>query len=94
MVADPAGAALLGDQPGQLGGRVAGDLGEEPPHQPLADPRQAEVVAEADQRAVDEPVGGLAVVGAMSAARFPSRKARMSSSVRIRSVWSVTIMLP
>ena len=63
MVPDSAGAPLLGDQPGQLGVRVAGDLGEEPPHQTLADPRQAEMVAKPDQRALDERVGRLAVVG-------------------------------
>ena len=50
VVADPARAALLRDQPGQLGTRVAGDLGEVLPDQALPGPRQAEVVAEPDQR--------------------------------------------
>ena len=49
VVADPARAALLRDQPGQLGIRVAGDLGKELPHQALPGPRQAEVVLEPDQ---------------------------------------------
>ena len=63
MVADVARAALLRDQPGQLGLRIAGDLGEELPHQALPAPRQAEVVAKPDQRAFNERVRGLAVVG-------------------------------
>ena len=63
VVADVARAALLRDQPGQLGVRVAGDLGKELPHQALPGPRQADVVAEPDQRALNERVGGLAVAG-------------------------------
>ena len=46
MVADAARAALLIDQPGQLGARVAGDLGQIPPDQALPGLRQPEVVAE------------------------------------------------
>ena len=61
--ADPARAALLRDQPAQLGVRVAGDLGEELPHPALPSPRQAEVVAEPDQRPFNERVGRLPVVG-------------------------------
>ena len=63
MVADAARAALLRDQPGQLGARVAGDLGEALPDQALPGPRQAEVVAEPAQRPLNERVGRLAVVG-------------------------------
>ena len=63
MVADATRAALLRDQTGRLGVRVAGDLGEVLPDQALPGPRQAEVVAEPDQRPLDERVGRLAVVG-------------------------------
>ena len=63
MVADPARAVLLRDQPAQLGVRVAGDLGEELPHPALPSPRQAEVVPEPDQRPLNERVGRLPVVG-------------------------------
>ena len=50
-------------KPGQLGLRIAGDLGEVFPDQPLPAPRQAEVVAKPDQRALNEPVRSLSVVG-------------------------------
>ena len=63
MVADVARAALLRDQPAQLGVRVAGNLGKELPHPALPGPRQAEVVLEPDERTFNERVGGLAVVG-------------------------------
>ena len=56
MVADAARAALLIDQPGQLGARVAGDPGEIPPDQALPGPRQPEVMAEPDQRPLNERV--------------------------------------
>ena len=63
MVADAARAALLIDQPGQLGARVAGDPGEIPPDQALPGPRQPEVIAEPDQRPLNERVRRLPVVG-------------------------------
>ncbi len=63
VVADAARAALLPDQPRQLGVRVAGDLGGVLPDQALPGPRQAEVVAEPDQRPLNERVCRLTVVG-------------------------------
>ena len=63
VVADVARAALLRDQPAQLGVRVAGDLGKELPHPALPSPRQAEVVPEPDERPFNERVGRLPVVG-------------------------------
>ena len=58
----PARVAFLRDQPGQLGVRVAGDLGEVLPDQALPGPRQPEVVAEPDRRPLNEGVRRLAVV--------------------------------
>ena len=59
-VADLAGPAVLRDQPGELGGRQAGHLAQKPSEEALGGSPEA-VVAEADQRAADEGVGGVAV---------------------------------
>ena len=63
MVADAARATRCPISRGQLGIRVAGDLGEILPDQALPGPRQPEVVAETDQRQLKERVRRLAVVG-------------------------------
>ena len=59
-VADVAGPAMLGDQPGELGGRQAGHLARKLSEQALGGSPEA-VVAEAEQRPADEGVGGGAV---------------------------------
>ena len=88
MVADVARPALLGDRPGQLGVRVAGDLGKVPPDQALPGPGQAEVVAEPDQRPLNELVGRLAVVGGdvrpIAAAEEGADESRGCECVRCR----------
>ena len=61
-VADPARSALSRDETARWAGEYPVTLGEEPPHQTLAGPRQAEVVAQPDQSSLDERVGLLAVV--------------------------------
>ena len=55
-----AGPAVPGDQPGELGRRQAGDLAQKPSEEALGGSPEA-VVAEADERAADEGVGGVAV---------------------------------
>ena len=98
MVADVARAVFLRDQPGQLGVRVAGDLGEGCSDQTLPGHREADVVPEPDQCGLNDRVGGLAVVGGVMVCRLvPVEEAadvrRGSGSVRCRVSRSCSAMI-
>ena len=85
VVTDPARAALLRDQPAQLGIRVAGDLGKELPHPAIDRPKWYLNLTSAR---FNERVGRFAVVGG-DVRRLRSRRGRRgcrraSESVRCR----------
>jgi len=55
-LSDVAGAAELGDQPGELGGGIAGHLAQIPAQEPLLRPRLGEIVI-VPERLLDPGVG-------------------------------------